>query len=353
MSNTTFRLGTFNVENLLARYEFDSDYEYSEGEVLDRSDLIFNNQDDVKKELTAKAIKKANADILCLQEVENLNVLDDFNKKYLDGEKYMYRLLIDSFDIRRIDVAILSRFPILSVTSHRDELTQRHNPRREYLFSRDCLEVRVEIPVNEEKTSVFHLYINHFKSMYVRGSTDGREDSKEERKEQADKVKCIVDKHWEKKEYKGNFAVLGDFNDYDRFLYVGEDKSVNLSLDDNKSLNSLLNHKNLVDVLRSSDLNKNEHWTYYYKREKQYSQLDYLMLSKPLYEKACGTLNVKSLPPELTRQGLSEHVKLYEDERFEGVEIVEIVEDGRKKEKDYNASDHVPLCVDIPKDALF
>ena len=319
MSNT-FRLGTFNAENLFARYKFRTTYKPSQSNGFSVNDVAFNHYANNEKKLTAQAIKKVNADILCLQEVESLKVLDNFNSKYLGRKGYRHRLLIDCFDPRHIDVAILSRFPILSVTSHRDDLSQIRRGKK--LFSRDCLEVQVEIPVNRGKKTVFHLYINHFKSMM-----GGRKRTAAKRKEQADRVKAIVDQHWKNKGYRGNFAILGDFNDYDDGL---------------TSLNSLLRHQNLVDVLRNSSLAQAARWTHYYKRKKQYTQLDYLMLSKPLYNQACEKLGVKLLPPGLMLQGLPQRAERYTGPRFKDV--------GMDKPK---ASDHVPLYVDVPKDALF
>ena len=108
------RIATFNVENLLARYRFKDNFDPAGEDGFSINNLAFSLYNDEEKRLTAKAIKAVDADIICLQEVENLEVLERFNSRYLGGKKekkYKYRMLIDSHDPRRIDVAVLSRYP--------------------------------------------------------------------------------------------------------------------------------------------------------------------------------------------------------------------------------------------------
>lgn len=94
--------------------------------------------DNESKKLTAKLIKLMDADILALQEVENAAVLKRFASKYLRSEGYKYQTLIEGNDMRKIDVAVLSRHPIEHIRSYAHERTAS---KRAWLFSRDCLEV--------------------------------------------------------------------------------------------------------------------------------------------------------------------------------------------------------------------
>ncbi len=50
-------------------------------------------------------------DILILAEVENINILNQLNQKYLQAAHYKTVELIEGDDVRGIDVAVLSRFP--------------------------------------------------------------------------------------------------------------------------------------------------------------------------------------------------------------------------------------------------
>jgi Endonuclease/Exonuclease/phosphatase family. len=115
------RIATFNLENLFARYDF--------GKAPDptRPDGITPNPDaflafgEVDRQITAQTIGEVNADIIGLQEVENLLALDTFAARCLPMMQYKHRILIDGFDSRRINVAILSRYPIMGVRSYRNE----------------------------------------------------------------------------------------------------------------------------------------------------------------------------------------------------------------------------------------
>lgn len=85
----TIRIGTFNVENLFARYKFNKDVDLKKV-VIDgwRADQRhFDIYDDISKKITAQAILAANADVLALQEVENLDTLKRFRELYLGGRK--------------------------------------------------------------------------------------------------------------------------------------------------------------------------------------------------------------------------------------------------------------------------
>ena len=296
---TTLRIATFNVENLFARYRFKDAIQPTEDDGFTINDLAFRIYDEESKKITAKAIRAVNADVICLQEVESLPVLDRFNAFYLGGMKYAHRAVIDCFDPRQIDVAVLSRHPIVSLRSHRDE---RNKAGTAFLFSRDCLEVDVLVG-----GKTLTLYLNHFKSMM-----EGREATRARRQEQAERVAAIIDARWKKSAYKGNFIVLGDLNDYP---------------DGKTGLAALLGHKGLDNVL--TRLPETERWTHYYAGGNAYRQLDYLLLS-------AGLAKANSGKPAVMRSGLPWRAKKVTDERLDGV-----------GENDPKASDHAPLHMDI------
>jgi endonuclease/exonuclease/phosphatase family metal-dependent hydrolase len=241
------------------------------------------------------------ADVLALQEVENLHVLDRFNSKYLRSEGYKYRILIDGFDRRKIDVALLSRYPIKHIKTHREE---RSANKRSFVFSRDCLVCDVDI--NGED---LRLYVNHFKSMI-----GGRARTKARRKAQVKKVVEIIDADWNEFNYDGNYMVLGDFNDYPG---VGT------------ALNALIKNPRLEDVMKRIRLTK-DRWTHYWASGNQYSQLDYILLSKNLASRD------PDKEPEIFRQGLPYRAENYFGKRIKGV--------GKNSPK---ASDHAGLVMEV------
>jgi len=293
------RLATFNVENLFARYNFNKNYKPVSNDGFTINDLAFDMYDETDKEITAQALREVNADIVALQEIESLPVLDAFNSRYLGTMNYRYRILIDSFDPRKIDVAILSRFPIISVQSHRHE---RNTSNSAWLFSRDCLVVTLDVNGKE-----LILYINHFKSML-----EGRNETHGRRKEQVDRVAAILDERWQAKKYKGNFVVLGDFNDYP---------------EGNSALTSLIQHPGLENVV--DRLPQEDQWTHFYSGSNEYKQLDFILLSKSL-------ALINPGPPAIMRKGLPLRANKYTGSRFP-----KVVEEERK------ASDHAPVFIDI------
>jgi len=128
------------------------------GKYLSRDFVVW---DPVRRNLTAQALAEPDGklpDILCLQEVENMDALRKLNLDHLAGH-YQYQLLIDGRDPRNIDVAVLSVFPIVDIRSNLDVLDDDGTP----LMSRDCLEVTITLPSAEDLT----LFVNHLKSKFV------------------------------------------------------------------------------------------------------------------------------------------------------------------------------------------
>jgi len=305
MSSLT--LATFNCENLFARYNFDKNYDPVGKDGFTINDLAFDIQDEAEKRITAEAILEVDADVIALQEIESLNVLDTFQSRYLPKMKYRYRMLVDSFDPRHIDVAVMSRYPITSVCSHRQE---RNKSNSSWLFSRDCLEVTIQVNGKD-----LLLYINHLKSMM-----EGRQDTRNRRVEQAERVAAIVDARWKASGYDGNFVVLGDLNDYPQ-----TDNSHGQPV--TTALNSLLQHPGLVNVV--ARLPADDQWTHFYASGGEYRQLDYLFLSKALAQK-------NPAAPDIMRKGLP-----FRAERYTGDRLPFVGENHPK------ASDHCPLSMKL------
>ena len=71
---------------------------------------------------------------------------------------YPYLLLVDGHDVRSIDVAVFSRFPLADIRTHVDL-----RDGNERIFSRDCLEVVVDLPLSKPLV----LCVTHLKSKFT------------------------------------------------------------------------------------------------------------------------------------------------------------------------------------------
>jgi endonuclease/exonuclease/phosphatase family metal-dependent hydrolase len=302
------RIATFNCENLFFRYNFKKNTDASKEDGFLINELAFDFLDPDEKSITGAAIDEVKADIIALQEIESITVLDHFDTKFIKKLDYEYKVLIDGHDPRQIDVAVMSKYPIVSVRTHRNELSKL--PHEVWLFSRDCLEVEIDV----DGKSLF-LYINHFKSMLdtkAKTPEEGRANTKARREEQVKRVKEIIDEKWKDKNYNGNFVVLGDFNDY-----PGE----------GTALNDLIKNPGLVNVVER--LPVEDQWTHFYAKENDYEQLDYILLSKSLAEK-----NPEN--PGIMRMGIAKKADKYQGPWLDKVGKIKPV-----------ASDHAPVYMDL------
>ena len=315
---TTIRIGTFNCENLFARYKFNKTIDPQKA-VIDgwRADQRhFDIADATSKKLTAQAILALDADVLALQEVENLDTLKRFRDLYLGGRKaYPYVVSIDGNDPRLIDVAVLSRYPLVNINTHQHLWVPAW---QSFLFSRDCLEVDVQVSGQR-----LTLYVNHLKSMMDRQDPcQGRKSTRARREKQAATVKKIVTQRFGEQAGQHPFIVLGDLNDYLETDAQGK-----------TGIASLVQWEQVVNVVER--LPKDEQWTQFFKGNKTcqlppaYRQLDYLLLSKSL-------ANANAKAPHVERRGMPKRADRYKGPRFPGV--------GQDRPK---ASDHCPVVMDL------
>jgi hypothetical protein len=138
------RVATFNVENLFARFKFNSDVDpqVAVKDGWDVNKTYFTIFDDASKKVTGKLIRSLNS-----------------------------------------DVAVLSKHPIVRVRSN-----QHLRTGNSYLFSRDGLEVELDVG-----GSTLHLFVNHFKLMLdKKDPKNGRRNTKARRELQSKTVKDIV-----------------------------------------------------------------------------------------------------------------------------------------------------------------
>ncbi len=330
----SLRIATFNVENLMNRFDY-SGYrnelhqdralslykikDEAEYRQLERARTVAHTDD--ARQLTALAIAEARADILCLQEVDNLETLKAFEYGYLFkmvGHGYRRKYHAPGNDSRGIDVAVMMRdetihgqeIEFIRMTSHahvtyadfglhNKALSETGNDAHERIFRRDCLEV--DLKVGGRPLTV---YVVHFKSMgSQRDGVPGREFTMPIRIAEAKAVRRIIEDRFGKgKTASKRWIICGDMNDYQERIVIDGDgvsgygftpvreeiSCLNVFSDDGFAVNP---------VTRLDELQR---WTLYHTRgpeERHLCQLDYLWLSPSLAD-----LNSKARP-EIIRAG--------------------------------------------------
>jgi endonuclease/exonuclease/phosphatase family metal-dependent hydrolase len=312
-------LATFNANNFFLRYKFSKIYpgDMSRNSLIEATEVIggpigylpglafqkytknFIIWDPARRQLAVKALMEPDQklpDILCFQEVENIHAIRLFNQKYLNNN-YKYSLLIDSYDDRNIDVGILSVFPIRQIKSHIDD---KDGHKR--IFSRDCLEVEVEL----DEGSILTLFLNHLKSKLVireKNETNTQYnarvlESHQKREKQAKEVIKFVKQRFHGQHDTALYAVIGDFNDTPESPWV-----------------KLLVESDLVTNIIEKYRPKDDCWTYYWRSKNRVSQIDYVLTSEAL-TKRIGTLvsTDSTKKPHIERKGIAYREKNAKDQ---------------------------------------
>ena len=283
------RVAWFNVENLFTRYAFGSPH--SEAMPYDRQVIAIgvtavdrgtDGADGnialagMQRDNTARVILDMQPDVLGVAEVENVAAMRIFNQQYLS--QYFDRIfLIDGNDGRGIDVAICIRkgfaAKVLGLRTHTHEtlepgqsvewgvVSDDSGPvylARNALFSRDCLELDIEVG---GKTLTF--LANHFKSQ---GKSSRREQVSpdELRFRQATRVAELA----REARAAGKLPIVfGDLNVDSTHPVRGP------------SIAPLMN-AGLVDAFGS--MSREDRWTHYFVAGQDVSRLDYILYDPQL-----------------------------------------------------------------------
>lgn len=328
------RLATFNIENLMTRFDFSGfrnqarqdrvlklfDVQ-SEGvyQQLEQARVVASTDD--TRQMSALAIADADADIICLQEVDNMAALEAFEAGYLFrmmGNGYRRKYLVEGNDSRGIDVAVLmreqtgdgERIELKGIVSHasvtyaefdlfNDELAAAGLHPNDRIFKRDCLEIDLEIgglPLT--------LFVVHLKSMGgPRDGVDGRHVTMPVRRAETLAVRRIIETRFGAGQTAHrNFVICGDMNDYQervdvigsrrdgyRFEHAGEDVSALDVFSQDGFAENVMTRRDPMD-----------RWTLYHARgpqERWLCQLDYLWLSPALARSSAAHV------PEIIRAG--------------------------------------------------
>ena len=215
-------IGTFNLNNLFSRFNFKGElsngsgvessisYTFAPGSYRPRTyqGSLVKGKAPRDTKAVASRIKEMNLDILALQEVEDIDTLQQFNREYLSG-MYRYQVLVEGNDDRLIDVALLSKLPVGPVTSWRHAV-HPDDPSRP-VFSRDLLEVEIWDQARSKR--LFRLFNAHLKSKLLDPRTTAavsRQQNDLRRTRQSEMIAEIVRRR------KGDgtpFVIVGDMND--------------------------------------------------------------------------------------------------------------------------------------------
>jgi endonuclease/exonuclease/phosphatase family metal-dependent hydrolase len=176
------RVASFNLNNLFSRFDFQAEVEALPPSgtppvkivtELDPQDpghakfrtfkgrLVKGKPAAERAKLVAR-IAAMDADVLAVQEVEDVTTLTAFAATDLHGLGYKHVVLVEGNDERLIDVGILSRLPIGAVTSWRHAV--HHPTDTQPIFSRDLLQV--EILSADRSKRLLTVFNTHLKSKF-------------------------------------------------------------------------------------------------------------------------------------------------------------------------------------------
>lgn len=206
-ADATIRVATYNLENLFD----DKDDPAVSGEIDDADDT----KPEAQKKGLAAAIKRLNADVIAVQELENHDALIEFRDNYLQGLGYDHAKSIGPGDERGIEQGILSRFPIKDSKvwenidlggTHPEYAGDRPNKLagEPLKTRRSPFMATIEVPAEKAGGKAYNLtlFVVHHKS--GRGMDYWRE-------AEAKKFSAMVDEI-EASQPTQNIVVLGDFN---------------------------------------------------------------------------------------------------------------------------------------------
>ncbi|MEK6550645.1 MAG: endonuclease/exonuclease/phosphatase family protein, partial [Pseudomonadota bacterium] len=293
-------VGTFNLNNLFSRYNFEAEidalpaggpdlggtveYKFAPGSIRLRTYLgrLVKAKDPTATQKITDRIRTMSADVLAVQEVEDIDTLRQFNRDWLNN-LYPYVTLIEGNDPRLIDVGVLSKLPVGGVTSwqHARHAADPAQP----VFGRDLIEVEI---LNDARTKkLFTLFNTHLKSHFVDFRTDpvvGAQANNERRRRQAETIAAIVKARTRPDSV---YIITGDMNDPPESEFIAAfAASAELKL-----VNALTNPAETRPPKTDDPMPASSAWTHRFKPSGQpanYELFDHLWLSPALAGKQAG-----------------------------------------------------------------
>ncbi len=190
----TVTLAAYNIEN--AFDVFDDPYtDDQDSDVKPRKEW----------EAIANALRQVNPDVCAFEELENEYELHAMISDFLPDAGYRYVAADHTNSTRGINLGIISRLPILSLTSYRFLELTLPGEEQTWTFARDLWRVTLEAPDGKP----LDVFVVHLKS---RHDSEGDPNSKNWRLAEATMARKIIDGLLEQNP-DARLAIMGDFND--------------------------------------------------------------------------------------------------------------------------------------------
>jgi predicted extracellular nuclease len=367
----SLRIATFNVENLMSRFDFSGfrndlwkdrtlalstiSNPRSEYQELERARAIAHTDD--TRQMSALAIASTRADVIIMQEVDNLDALKAFEYGYLFkmvGEGYRNKYMSTGNDTRGIDVGVMMKpetahgqpIEFVKMTSHAhvtfDELglwdprlSEVGIEKNERIFRRDCVEIDIRVDGQP-----FTIYGVHFKSMgSPRNGQDGRTSTMPLRLAEAKAVRRIIENRFGKDNTADKrWVICGDMNDYSERVIIGGDQWAGYTFtpvtEEQSSIHVFTKDGFAVNAVERRPVL--DRWTLFHNRgpqERHLCQLDYMLLSPSLARSNADQV------PDIVRGGQPHRTPFPP-----GQEVARFPRVGWDRPK---ASDHCPVAITL------
>jgi len=250
-SGNCFTVATFNVQLMLDNHD--------DPHLLDES-LPSKPEHRIKQ--IARAIRQLDADVVALQEVENQSIVQTMVEQYLSDMRYRHIVVQPTNSRYGLNLGLISRRPILSITSYRLLKLKMPKGMPYRRFTRDLMQVKLQI--TDKKT--LDLFVVHFKSQ--RDST-GDPHSKVWRQAEAAATLKIIRQTIQNGSGSDWIIVAGDLNATRKSpilkLLLGGKKPLLIDVHDHLPANERITylrppHRSTIDyILASSNLSQHTH----------------------------------------------------------------------------------------------
>jgi endonuclease/exonuclease/phosphatase family metal-dependent hydrolase len=248
----TFALATYNLENY-----------------LDTATPSRPAKPEAGRSKIVEALQALRADVLALQEVGGRRALLELGARLrAAGLDYPHHEIVEGFDTN-IQVALLSRFPIVDRRSHSNLTFLLHG--RRFRTTRGILEVDLAVSPRYQLTLM---------AVHLKSRRESSEASQEDiREQEAQVLRRLIDARL-RQNPDANLVVLGDLNDLKSSMAVRTiiGRGAQAMVDTRPSELQVG-----VDADRTSAADSRSiAWTHFYAREDTYSRVDYILVSRGL-----------------------------------------------------------------------